>query len=83
MWVVRAGEHLYVRSAYGYKNPWFQRDVRAGKGRMQAGGVERDVAFDIPAKDLAGAVSDAYRAKYGRYGGTVVGSGCPAWADWR
>jgi hypothetical protein len=25
MWVVRAGDDLYVRSAYGLNNPWFRR----------------------------------------------------------
>jgi len=25
IWAVRSGDHLYVRSAYGYDNPWFQR----------------------------------------------------------
>ena len=25
MWVVRAGDDLYVRSAYGTHNPWYGR----------------------------------------------------------
>jgi hypothetical protein len=25
IWVVRAGDELYVRSAYGVDNPWYRR----------------------------------------------------------
>jgi Uncharacterized protein conserved in bacteria (DUF2255) len=45
MWVVRAGDDLYVRSAYGPDNPWFRRAKASGAGRIRAGGVERDVAY--------------------------------------
>jgi hypothetical protein len=42
IWVVREGDNLYVRSAHGYDNPWFQRALRSGQGRIQAGGIERE-----------------------------------------
>lgn len=74
IWVVRAGEDLYVRSAYGYDNPWFQRALRSGEGRIRAGGVERDVTFEVAEPDVAGPVSAAYHAKYDRYGPAIVGS---------
>ena len=45
MWVVRAGDDLYVRSAYGPDNPWYRRATASGSGRTRAGGVERDVSF--------------------------------------
>lgn len=45
IWVVRAGDDLYVRSAYGRDNGWFRRARSSGTGRIRAGGVERDVAF--------------------------------------
>jgi hypothetical protein len=45
MWVVRAGDGLYVRSAYGPGNPWYRRATASGTGRIRAGGTERDVAF--------------------------------------
>jgi len=45
MWVVRAGDELYVRSAYGSDNPWYVRARAAGAGRIRSGGVERDVTF--------------------------------------
>ena len=30
IWVVRAGDHIYVRSAYGTGNPWYRRALRSG-----------------------------------------------------
>ncbi|HZB96821.1 MAG TPA: DUF2255 family protein, partial [Herpetosiphonaceae bacterium] len=45
MWVVQAGDDLYVRSAYGPDNPWFRRAKASGVGRIRAGGLERDVTF--------------------------------------
>jgi hypothetical protein len=45
MWVVRAGDDLYVRSAFGPDNAWFRRAKASGAGRIRAGGLERDVTF--------------------------------------
>jgi hypothetical protein len=73
-WVVRAGDDIYVRSAYGYANPWFQRALRSGVGKIRAGGVERDVRFEVPAPEVADEVSTAYHAKYDRYGQAIVES---------
>jgi hypothetical protein len=53
IWTVVAGDAVYVRSAYGYDNRWFQRALRAGAGRVEAGGVERDVAFGPASPDVA------------------------------
>ena len=77
MWVVRVGDELYVRSAYGPNNPWYRRAKASGVGRIRAGGLERGVTFaDAPA-DSHGAIDAAYHAKDDRYGpklvGTVVG----------
>lgn len=74
MWVVRAGDELYVRSAHGSENPWFRRAQASGAGRVQAGGLERDVAFAEPAPGVHGAIDAAYHAKYDRYGPAIVGS---------
>jgi hypothetical protein len=78
MWVVRVGDDLYVRSAYGPNNPWFRRAKASGAGRIRAGGVERDVTFTEPGAGIHAAIDSAYHAKYDRYGpeivGTVVGS---------
>ena len=74
IWVVRAGDGIYVRSAYGYENAWFQRALQAKSGRVRAGGSERDVSFEPPGLEIAGAVSDAYHAKYDHYGAKMVGT---------
>ena len=74
IWVVRVGDDVYVRSAYGYANPWFQRALASGEGRIRAGGVERDVTFEGPGGSMDADVSAAYHAKYDRYGPTIVGT---------
>ena len=73
IWVVRAGDYVFVRSAYGYGNPWFQRALKAGQGRIQAGGVERDVMFE-PHPETDAAIDAAFHAKYDRYGRAMVGT---------
>jgi hypothetical protein len=65
IWVVRAGDDIYVRAAYGPGTGW-HRVARANRaGRVRAGGVEKDVAIE----DADGVVNDqvdaAYRTKYG------------------
>jgi hypothetical protein len=60
MWVVRAGDHLYVRSAYGPGNPWYRRARAAGEASAD------------PA--VQGGIDAAYHAKYDRYGPQIVGS---------
>ncbi|MBM7502948.1 DUF2255 family protein [Agromyces aurantiacus] len=75
IWVVRAGDDLYVRSAYGPENGWYVHAKRSGMGRIRAGGVERDVAFvDVPASETAthDALDAAYRDKYRQHPASVV-----------
>lgn len=74
MWVVRAGDELYVRSAYGPNNPWYRRAKASGAGRIRAGGLERDVTFAEAAPGVHSAIDAAYHAKYDRYGPGIVGS---------
>lgn len=74
IWVVRVGDELFIRSAYGPGNPWFRRAQRSGGGRIRAGGVERDVRFTDPAPGAHPAIDDAYHAKYDRHGPRVVGT---------
>lgn len=77
IWAVRAGDHIYIRSAYGTDNPWFRRAVASGIGRIQAGGVDREVSFArIDADDtvVQQAVDAAFHAKYDRHGPAIVGT---------
>jgi hypothetical protein len=74
MWVVRVGDDLYVRSAYGPDNPWYRRATASGAGRIHAGGVERDVSFEQADPGVQADIDAAYHAKYDRYGPRMVGS---------
>jgi hypothetical protein len=74
MWIVRTGDDLYVRSAYGPDNPWFRRAKASGAGRIRAGGLEQDVTFAEAAPGVHAAIDAAYHSKYDRYGPGIVGS---------
>jgi hypothetical protein len=74
MWIVRAGDNLYVRSAFGPDNPWFRRAKASGTGRIRAGGLERNVTFAEPAPGVHAAIDAAYHSKYDRYGPRIVGT---------
>jgi hypothetical protein len=74
IWGVRLGDDLFVRSAYGHANPWFQRALASRSGRIRAGGVERDVTFEEPGPEIEDDLHAAYHAKYDRYGPRVVGT---------
>lgn len=77
IWVVRVGDELFVRSAYGVDNPWFRRAKASGSGRIVAGGVEADVDFafvDETDAALQAEIDAAYHAKYDRYGPAIVGT---------
>jgi hypothetical protein len=72
IWVVRAGDGLYVRSAHGSDNPWYRRAVASGTGRIRAGGAERDAGFESPDHALDQAITKAFHEKYDRYGAELV-----------
>jgi hypothetical protein len=74
IWIVRLGDELYVRSAYGPENGWYRRAVASGLGRIRAGGQEREVAFETPDGSVAEPLHAAYHAKYDRYGPAIVGT---------
>jgi hypothetical protein len=74
IWFVRLGDEVFVRSAHGYSNPWFQRALASGVGRIRAGGVERDVAFEEPGPGMVEDLHAAYHTKYDRYGPSIVGT---------
>ncbi len=75
IWVVRVGDDIYIRSAYGSENPWFVRAKASGTGRIRAGGVEKSVRFEQPDPGVSAADIDAaYHAKYDRYGPKIVGT---------
>lgn len=68
IWVVRVGDALYVRSYRGRDSAWYRGVQVRHEGRIEAGGVEKDVVF-VEERDPAinAQVDAAYRAKYRRY----------------
>ena len=72
IWVLRVGEDLYVRSWRGRRGAWFRRALQRHEGRIQAGGIERDVTFSEPDDSVHPAIDQVYRTKYGRYGNPYV-----------
>lgn len=68
IWVVRVDDDLYVRSYRGRQGAWYRAAQRSQAGCIQAGGVEKDVAFVAETDpDLNDRIDAAYRWKYGRY----------------
>ncbi len=68
IWVVRVGDDLYVRCVNGRAGAWFRGVQTRHAGRIQAGGIEKDVAF-VEESDpaLNEKIDAAYLAKYRRY----------------
>jgi hypothetical protein len=58
---------IYVRSAYGPGSAWYRAATGRREGRISAGRVEKDVAFEDADHDLDDQVDAAYGDKYGSY----------------
>ena len=74
IWMVRVGDDIYIRSMTSAGTPWYRRAKASGVGRIQAGGVERDVTFAEATADVHSSIDAAYHAKYDRYGPGPVGA---------
>jgi hypothetical protein len=67
VWVVRLGDDLYVRSVNGSTAAWFQGVQARPEGRVQGGGVAKDVTFAAADPGLNDQIDTAYQVKYRRY----------------
>jgi hypothetical protein len=75
IWVVCVGAQAYVRTWYRRDSGWFGHVLDARRARIRVPGLEADVSVaDVGAgqAELRAGVDAAYRAKYGRCGGTSV-----------
>lgn len=73
IWVVRLGGDLFVRSVKGHNGAWFRGAQVRHEGHIQAGGIEKDVAFeDIADPGIITQVDAAYQSKYRRYPSAVA-----------
>ncbi len=69
VWVVRAGDDLYVRPYFGTGSRWYAAATRDPRGQVHAGGTSYDVTLEILGDAAPNdAIDDAYRAKYGHGG---------------
>jgi hypothetical protein len=73
IWVVRAGDDLYVRSMYGRTGGSFPGTQVRHEGHIRAGGVDKDVSFTDADPALNDQIDAAYREKYRRYGERIIG----------
>jgi hypothetical protein len=70
IWHVRVEDDIYVRSVNGPEAAWYRGTQLRGEGRIESGGISKDVAFiRDDSKDVE--IDAAYRAKYGT-GSSVV-----------
>jgi hypothetical protein len=68
IWVVRVGDDMYVRSVNGRTSAWFRGVQTRHAGRIQAGGVEKDVTFvEETDPGINDKIDAAYLTKYSRY----------------
>lgn len=72
IWVVRVGDDIYARSAYGRSAAWFRRIQMHHEARIRAGGVEKVVTVLDADPNLNDDIDTEYRSKYHRHGATYV-----------
>ena len=75
IWMVEVDGDLYVRSVNGPGSVWFRATRQRRQGRIQAGGVTKDVAYTDVGTGVDPGLNDridaAYRTKYHRYSAPV------------
>ncbi len=75
IWVVRLKDDLFVRSVNGTTGVWYRHAQVHHEGRIEAGGVKKDVTFvETTGLEVNNEIDAAYRTKYHRYGERIVGS---------
>ena len=74
IWVVRNGDDLYVRSVNGRMSTWYRGTRVRHEGRIEAGGVAKDVTFVDADPEINDKLDAAYRTKYRRYAASIINS---------
>jgi len=74
VWIVRHGADLYVRSVRGHGGHCFRGIQERHEGRIRVGRVQQDVTFVDAQHGIDDEIDAAYRAKYGRYAGSILNS---------
>ena len=71
IWVVCAGERVYVRTWYRRETGWFGQALLSRRARIRVPGLAADVTVEDLGQgeaDLHAGVDAAYRTKYGHHG---------------
>jgi hypothetical protein len=64
IWSVVVDGNLYVRAYNGTNSSWYQAATKQKAGRVAAGGLTKEVAFETVEGQIDNRIDDAYRAKY-------------------
>ena len=64
IWSVGVDGYLYVRAYNGTHSCWHQAATKQKAGRIVAGGLTKEVAFETVEGQIDDRIDDAYRAKY-------------------
>jgi len=64
IWSVVVDNNLYVRAYNGTNSSWHQAATKQKAGRIVAGGLTKEVAFETVEGQIDDRIDDAYRAKY-------------------
>lgn len=64
IWSVAVDGELHVRAYDGQSSRWYQAALRQQAGRVLAGGLTREVAFEPVDIDVNDRIDEAYRVKY-------------------
>ncbi len=64
IWSVVVDGNLYVRAYNGTNSSWYQAATKQKAGRVAAGGLTKEVAFEAVGGQIDDGIDDAYRAKY-------------------
>lgn len=68
IWIVGAGDRVFIRSTNGRGADWFRAAIAAGTGQIRSRGTAYDVRFTEVRDETELAAADAgYRAKYAAY----------------
>ncbi|MEU3274918.1 DUF2255 family protein [Saccharomonospora sp. NPDC006951] len=72
VWVVCAGDNLYVRSFRGTGGAWYRHAITHSLARIRVGGLDREVEVSRSGEAERAMVDAAYRTKYSVRGGAYL-----------
>lgn len=72
IWVVRAGDSIYVRSYRGPEGEWFRHATADRVAHIQAGTITSEVTVTPAGAAARAEIDQAYRTKYGSFGRAYV-----------